>query len=99
MSRMKLRDKERHFAWRAVLSTLVGETADSIIFFPLAFGGLMPLGELLKLMALQVTAKTLYEIVALPLTARVVRYVKRHEKTSVYDEGISYNILRIRELA
>jgi len=59
----------------------------------------MPLGELLKLMALQVTAKTLYEIVALPLTSRVVRYVKRHEKTSVYDEGISYNILRIRELA
>ena len=37
MSRMKLRDKEKHFSWRAIASTLVGEGADSIIFFPLAF--------------------------------------------------------------
>lgn len=98
MSRMKLRDKERHFSWRAIASTLVGEGADSIIFFPLAFGGLMPVEELLKLMLLQVSAKTLYEIIALPVTIRVVSYVKRTEGTSVYDENISYNVLKVNEL-
>ena len=98
MSRMKLRDKERRFAWRAILSTLVGEGADSIIFFPMAFAGLMPVHELAKLMVLQVTAKTLYEIIVLPITTRVVRYVKRREGVDAYDTNISYNIFKIKEL-
>jgi len=98
MSRLKLRDKERRFAWRAILSTLVGEGADSLIFFPMAFAGLMPVHELAKLMVLQVTAKTLYEVIALPVTTRVVRYMKRREGIDAYDTNISYNIFRIKDL-
>lgn len=98
MSRMKLRDGERRFSWRAIASTLAGESADSLIFFPVAFGGLMPPEELGKLMLLQVTAKTVYEIVALPVTVRVVRKVKRREGESAYDRNISYNILRVKDL-
>ena len=98
MSRMKLRDKERRFAWRAILSTLVGEGADSLIFFPMAFAGLIPVNELAKLMLLQVTAKTLYEVIALPLTTRVVRYVKRREGIDTYDNNVSYNIFNIKDL-
>ena len=98
MSRMKLRDRERRFAWRAIASTLVGEGADSIIFFPMAFAGLMPLNELLKLMVLQVTAKTLYEVIALPLTTRVVRWMKRREGIDAYDNGISYNVFNVKDL-
>ncbi len=98
MSRMKLRDKERRFGVRAIASTIVGESADSLIFFPFAFGGLMPAADLLKLMVLQVTAKTLYEVIALPLTTHVVRCVKRSEGTSAYDKNISYNILKIQDL-
>jgi len=98
MSRMKLRDREKRFSLRAIASTLVGECADSLIFFPLAFGGLMGAADLAKLMVLQVTAKTLYEVIALPITVRVVRYVKRKEGVSVYDDGISYNILKIKDI-
>ena len=98
MSRLKLRDRERRFAWRAIASTLVGEGADSIIFFPMAFAGLMPLNELLKLMVLQVTAKTLYEVIALPLTTRVVRWMKRREGVDAYDNGISYNVFNVKDL-
>lgn len=98
MSRMKLRDREKRFAWRAIASTLIGETADSLIFFPAAFGGLMPLEELVKLMLLQVTAKTLYEVVALPVTTRVVRFMKRYEGSDVYDNQVSYNIFKLFDL-
>ena len=98
MSKMKIASEGRHFSWRAIVSTLAGEGADSIIFFPLAFGGLMPLNELGKLMLLQVTAKTLYEVIALPLTIRVVKYVKSVEGTDVYDENVSYNPLKLREV-
>ncbi len=98
MSRMKLASGGRNFSARAVFSTLVGESADSLIFFPLAFGGLMPVHELAKLMLIQVVAKTAYEIVVLPVTIRVVAALKKIERTDVYDEDISYNILKIREI-
>ncbi len=79
MSRMKRVSGERHFSIRAILSTLVGEGADSMIFFPLAFGGLMPLPDMGKLIMLQVATKTLYEIFVLPVTIRFVQYVKKKE--------------------
>ncbi len=99
MSRMKVRSQGRHFSYRAILSTLWGEGADSLVFFPLAFGGLMPVQELLKLIVLQVFIKTTYEIVALPLTIFVVNKVKALEQTDVYDNDLtSYNPLKINEL-
>lgn len=98
MSKMKISSQGKHFSFRAIVSTLWGESADSLIFFPLAFGGLMPLAELGKLMLLQIITKTLYEVLMLPVTIRVVRYVKRHEETDVYDRNVSYNPLKIFEL-
>ena len=98
MSRMKISSQGKRFSLRAIVSTLWGEGADSLIFFPLAFGGLMPLSELAKLMLLQVITKTLYEVVMLPVTIRVVRYVKQHEGTDVYDENVSYNPLKLSEI-
>ena len=98
MSRMKIADGGRHFSLRAIWSTVLGESADSVIFFPLALGGVVPLTELPKLMLWQVVLKTLYEVVALPVTIRVVKALKRHEGEDVYDEGISYNVLKIFNL-
>ncbi len=98
MSRMKLRDGGRRFSLRAILSTVAGESLDSLVFFPIAFLGVIPLAELPKMMLWQVFLKTLYEIIALPLTLRIVRALKRHEGDAPSDSGISYNIFRIREL-
>ena len=98
MSRMKVLQKGRNFSVRAIVSTLFGEGADSIIFFPLAFYGMMPVPDLLKLMALQVITKTAYEVVMLPVTIRVVRFVKDFEATDVYDSDLSYNPLNISDL-
>lgn len=98
MSRMKLRSRGRHFSLRAVASTLAGETADSLLFFPIAFGGLIGWRELAAMMAVQVVLKSLYEVLVLPLTVRVVRLVKRVDGSDAYDEGISYNIWRVRDL-
>ena len=98
MSRMKIASKGRNFSARAILSTLAGESADSLIFFPLAFGGLVPVQELAKLMVIQIAAKTAYEIVVLPVTIRVVNALKTREGCDIYDTGISYNILKIKDL-
>ena len=98
MSRMKLASRGRRFSLRAIVSTVVGETADSLIFFPIAFGGIIAWRELLVMMALQIVLKSLYEVIVLPLTIRVVKAVKRLDGSDVYDEGISYKIWKIREV-
>jgi uncharacterized integral membrane protein (TIGR00697 family) len=95
MSRMKLASKGRNFSSRAIFSTIVGEGADSLIFFPLALGGVIPTSALPALMLWQVVLKTVYEIVALPLTIRIVRFLKQHEGVDVFDEGVDYNVMKV----
>src|SRR5574344_647331 len=98
MSKMKLRDGDKRFSARAILSTVFGESADSVIFFPLALGGVVPLEALPGMMIAQVILKTLYEVIALPVTIRIVRKLKDYEGENAYDEGISYNVLKVFQL-
>lgn len=98
MSRMKLASGGRRFSLRAIVSSAIGESADSLVFFPIAFAGLMPVRELLLMIALQAAIKTLYEVAVLPITLRVVRTLKRHEDTDVYDANVSYKFWRVLDL-
>ena len=111
MSKMKLSSQQnrgaqdggaqnfaRSFSARAVLSTVFGEVTDSIIFFPLALGGVIPWEEMPSLMLSQVALKTLYEIIVLPVTIRVVEFTKRHDNEDVFDHDINYNIFNILKI-
>ncbi len=98
MSKMKIASRRKNFSARAIWSTVVGETADSFIFFPLAFAFLIPWRELFIMMLVQIILKTLYEVIILPVTIRVVNYIKKVEGTDVYDTGISYNILKVKDI-
>lgn len=75
MDRMKKRDGERKFGWRAVVSSLAGESVDSLVFFPIAFWG-VGVRNMVAMMVAQIVLKTLYEIVVLPVTSIVVRKMK-----------------------
>lgn len=99
MSKMKIHDGGKRFSLRAILSTVAGETCDSIIFFPLALGGVVPANELPKLMLWQVLLKTVYEVIALPMTIRIVKKLKEHEGEDVYDTGVNYSIWKIFNLS
>lgn len=90
MSKMKIASNGKNFSLRAILSTVAGESIDSLIFFPLALSSVVPAKELILLMVWQVILKTVYEIMALPITIRVVKALKKYEGEDVYDEGISY---------
>jgi uncharacterized integral membrane protein (TIGR00697 family) len=98
MSRMKIARKGKHFSARAIWSTIVGETVDSLIFFPIAFGGLVFGEELLTLMGMQIVLKSLYEVIVLPVTIRVVKTVKKIDETDAYDTSISYNVFKVKDI-
>ena len=91
MSRMKVLQQGKGFGWRAILSTLGGELCDSLVFYPLAFLGVMPLGAIFSIILTQVTVKTLYEVLILPITGVIARRLKQAEGLDTYDYDISYN--------
>lgn len=98
MSKMKIMQRGRGFSIRAVVSTLVGEGADSIVFFTIAFSGLIPFNDMWVLILTQTGMKTGYEIIALPITNKLVKWVKKREEVDVFDTEISYNPLKIKDL-
>ncbi len=98
MSKMKVASQGRNFSARAIWSTVVGETADSLIFFPVAFGGIIAWKELLIMMGIQILLKSLYEVMILPVTIRVVKAIKKIDGSDVYDTNISYNVLKIKDI-
>ena len=98
MSKMKVASGGKNFSARAIISTVVGETADSFIFFPVAFGGIIAWPELLVMMGIQIVLKSMYEVIILPVTIRVVNAIKKIDGSDVYDKDISYNVLKIKDV-
>ena len=98
MSKMKIASNGKNFSARAIFSTIVGESADSLLFFPIAFAGLIPAKELLIMIGTQAILKTLYEILILPVTIQVVKYIKKVDGNDVYDKEINYNILKVKDI-
>ena len=94
LSKMKVRSKGKHFSLRAMVSTVAGEACDSIIFFPIALAGIVPWQMMPVFVLWQVGLKTLYELIILPITVRVVRKVKHREGVDVFDIGIKYKLFR-----
>ncbi|MGZ5391628.1 MAG: queuosine precursor transporter [Mycobacterium sp.] len=81
--RIKARTKEKHLWARLIGSTIVGEFADTVVFCAIAAGaiGISTWGDFLTYVALGWVYKTAVEIVVLPVTYRVIAYIKRREPT------------------
>jgi uncharacterized integral membrane protein (TIGR00697 family) len=77
MHHMKRKHGDARFSLRAMLSTLAGEALDSAIFFPIAFGGIMPWSVILIMVISQTFMKSAGEAIILPITVRVVKGLKK----------------------
>ena len=74
---------ERHLWARLVGSTLVGELFDTAVFCTVAFLGVISGSEFLSYIVLGYVWKVGVEVVLLPWTYVVIRFVKRHEDPRV----------------
>jgi len=85
LAKMKIWTRGRLLWTRIIGSTLCGELVDSVIFYFVAFYGLMPQGHLVAIMFTQYALKSGWEILAAPLTYRVVAFLKKAENEDYYD--------------
>jgi uncharacterized integral membrane protein (TIGR00697 family) len=94
MSKMKKKTQGKGFFQRAVLSTLIGEFVDSLLFVFIMFVFTYDIKTILIMVLTQTLVKTVYEIIIFPVTNRVVKKVKEFEQLDVIDTNISYNPFR-----
>ncbi|HBF40089.1 MAG TPA: transporter [Firmicutes bacterium] len=97
LSKVKLLTKGRWLWIRTIGSTVVGEGIDTLLFIVLAFVGSLPMTVLIGMIGAQYIWKVGYEILATPLTYRVVGWVKRRENTDTFDYKADYNPFRLEE--
>jgi queuosine precursor transporter len=91
MSYFKILTNGKKLWLRTISSTIVGEGADSIIFAIIAFYGIFGISEILNLAWTGLVLKTLYEVIATPLTYFVISKIKQLEGVDVYDNSVTYN--------
>ena len=90
LAKMKIWTRGRWLWTRIVGSTVCGELVDSVIFYCLAFYGRIPQSELIALMFTQYALKSAWEIIAAPVTYRVVSFLKKAENEDYYDTDTNF---------
>lgn len=90
LAKMKL-FTEGKFLWtRTIGSTIAGEAVDSLIFYPVAFYGFWPNDLLIKVLITNYVLKVSWEVIATPLTYKVVNFLKHKEHEDYYDRNTNF---------
>lgn len=76
LDRLRRRTAGRLLRTRLVLSTVVGQIADTVVFCTIAFFGVIVGAEFWIYTAAGYLIKVLVEVVCLPITTRVIRWIR-----------------------
>ncbi len=96
MAKMKVASGGRHLWRRTIGSTIVGQGADTLIFYPLAFGGVWSIELLATVMATNYVLKVCWEAALTPVTYRIVGFLKRREGVDVYDKETDFTPFSVK---
>lgn len=80
LMKKKYQSSHKNYESRAILSSLVGQIGDSLIFIPIAFYGAMPVEAMMKMILTQALLKVGYEIIILPVSKRLMIKVSAYER-------------------
>lgn len=78
---IKRRTQEGKLWARLLGSTVVGEFADTLVFCTIAFYGVITGGDFITYVVVGFTYKTAVEVILLPVTYRVIAFIKTREPT------------------
>lgn len=93
LSKLKVLTKGKNLWIRTILSTVVGEGFDSIIFITISFAGTMDNATLAKMILFQYLFKVAYEVLFTPATYAIVNFIKKKEAIDTFDYDVKYNVI------
>ena len=96
LAKMKVASDGKKLWTRTIGSTIAGEAVDSIIFYPVAFLGFWPNSLVITVMITNYLLKVLWEILATPITYKVVGFLKRKENEDFYDRDTDFTPFSLR---
>jgi queuosine precursor transporter len=85
LAKMKIWTRGRWLWTRLIGSTVCGELIDTALFYTIAFAGLWAVSDLVAVALDQYVLKSLWEVIATPLTYKIVAFLKRAEQEDYYD--------------
>lgn len=91
LAKLKLLTSGKWLWTRTIGSTVFGEMADSLIFYPIAFLGVWSNEQVISVMIGNYLIKVLWEVVATPFTYVIVGFLKRAENEDFYDRDTDFN--------
>lgn len=91
LSRLKIFTKGKYLWVRTIGSTLVGQLIDSVLFVIIAFGGVWENSLVIRVLISNYIFKTMYEVIATPLTYSITHWLKNKESEDHYDYEANYN--------
>ncbi len=97
LAKLKVLTQGRWLWSRTIGSTLVGELLDSSLFYFVAFYGIWKTQDIIAVALAQYVLKTLWEVLATPLTYAVVGYLKRAENVDHFDRDTNFNPFHLRD--
>lgn len=97
MAKMKVWTEGRMLWTRTIGSTICGQTIDSLLFYPVAFYGILDNTTLGSLMVFNVLFKIGVEVAFTPLTYLVVNGLKRAEGVDTFDTDISFSPFSLKD--
>ena len=97
MARMKVWTEGRHLWMRTIGSTMCGQAADSLIFYPIAFWGIWSTEALMGVVMFNFVFKVAVEVLFTPVTYAVVAWLKRAEGVDTYDRDTNFTPFSLRD--
>lgn len=91
LAKLKVFTSGRYFWVRAITSTIVGVGIDTVLFIHIAFLFTLPYSHLWKIIGMMYSFKVLYECFALPVTYKIVNYLKQKDNVDYYDFKTKFN--------
>ena len=91
LAKMKLLTAGKHLWTRTIGSTFAGQAVDSVIFYPIAFLGTWSTEQVVSVMIGNYFLKVFWEVVATPVTYKIVAFLKRAEHEDYYDRDTNFN--------
>lgn len=96
LAKLKLKTNGKKLWLRLIGSTVVGELFDTVVFCLIAFGGILSGQEMLIYIAVGWLFKTGVEVVMLPVTYRVIGYLKQQEDIDSDDSSTDFTPFSIK---
>jgi len=91
LAKMKVASNGKYLWMRTIGSTFAGEAVDSLIFYPVAFIGTWSNEQVVSVMIGNYFIKVAWEVLATPITYKVVGFLKKAENEDYYDRNTDFN--------